>query len=111
MNSTAYVHTLSDKVNNYFTGKRAVFVADDSQNHLAANILEAEVGLRIINIQSQDSIPVEISSNKLPAQYRSREILRKLVRRAMAQTYSTIGIASTAFKGQYSVAPFLSIHS
>lgn len=111
MNSMAYAHTLSGKVSNYFKGRRAVYVAEDSQNYSVAKLLEAEVGLEIIKAVPKDNIAIEISSNELPAQYRSREMLRQLARRAISQTGSSIGIASTMYKGKDSVAPFLSIHS
>lgn len=111
MNSTAYVHTLSDKVSDYFSGRRAVFAADDSQDYLAVNVLKAELGLEIIKAVPEERISVEITSKKLPAQYRSREILRQFAKRAMVQTGSSIGIASSIYKGRDSVAPFLNIHS
>lgn len=111
MNLMAYAHTLSGKGSDSFKGRQAVIVTEDSGDHSVANVLKTEVGLEIIKTTPKSNFSDKFSSMKLPVQYRSREKLKQLAEYAMAETNSSIGIATTIYNGKDSVAPFLDIHA
>lgn len=111
MNSMAYAHTLSGKANDSFKGRQAVIVTKDSGDQTVVKLLKTEIGLEIVKTTPNKNFSDMFSSVKLPLQYRSREKLKQLAQNAMAETNSSIGIATTIYNGKNSVAPFLDIHA
>ena len=112
MNLTEYGPTLSGKVNNFYSGKKAVLVTEHYKQTAIQNILQSSLGLIITPMKIEDIESVQASSSTtIPLQYKSGEKARKLAQTAMSLTNSSIGIATSSYWGQDTVAGHLNLLS